>query len=612
MIHPDAKAHAKEIVKDHSDVVRRFVVEVKVLKGIAPVYTNGDSSAFFRRSGSVYAMGRDMIDQRRKYGRPALSGNVPDTPRDFIGREDEIAMIKTFATTHPSSLKIVLLHGTPLVGKSSLARQLALTLSVNFPDRHLLIDLKGVSSRYISVEEARIGVIRVVYPLLKMPESAAEIRGLYESCFAGLKCVLMVENAGSLEQVKELSPVGARECLMLVTSRKDLQLDTELDALAVRLGALSEQNAIKLLLVMAGERKGEITTADAADICRLCGFLPLPLRIAGATLARNPHLTPADLVKQFGDDKYRLELMTTSSFQSAFDIYDSELKKRLLAISVFPGTFDLEAAAAVLAEELDDAKISMQNLVELSEIDFDAASGRFLQNDLIRLYCQKRSEEHTSQLALWRQHFVRHYLRVLLHVVQLCESYIHRKQGVELFALESHNFEACLSLSFKTNNLQVCSRYVRLLRDFAPHMDAPALHKWQQMTRPLLDENLALKDLCNTDIPRKLTFSDVYIANPSPASSASGSADSVASLSGSHLGNSLVELGVDQDYKEMRDQRPPTPDSYTPPPPSDDDCEFAPAGAMPPVAQSLQSQVPSTIVTPTPVKAKPTEEAASK
>lgn len=607
--------------------MRRFVVEVKILKGISPVYTNGDSSAYFRRSGSVYAMGRDMIDQRRKYGRPTLTTNVPDIPRDFVGREDEIAMIKTFATTvHQSPVKIVLLHGTPLVGKSSLARQLVLTLSASFPDRHLLIDLKGVSARYITTEEAKIGIIRVVYPLLKMPESQVEINGLYESCFAGLRCILLVENAGTLEQVRGLVPLTAKrtpmqnmkhlcgffrlfsacmhffrlELLMIVTSRKDLQLDSELDALSVRLSTLNEPNAIKLLLAMAGDRRNDISAKEASEICRLCGFLPLPLRIAGATLARNLHLTPSDLIKQFGDDKYRLELMSTASFHSAFDLYDPEIKKRLLAISVFPGTFDLEAAAAVLAEELVDAKISMQHLVELNEVEFDAASGRFLQNDLIRLYCQKRAEESASQLALWRQHFVRHYLRVLLHIVQLCESYIHRKQGVELFSLESHNIEACLALSFKTNNIQVCSRYIRLLRDFAPHMDVPALHKWQQLTHPLLHENSSLKELCNADMPQKLTMSDVYIANP--ATGASSTNSDTLRLSQTHMSSSGIEF--DQEYSEMRNERPPTPRDYTPPPPSDLDEEFAPSPKIErSTTKSLEEGEKSTIIVqPTPVR----------
>eukprot|EP01122_Echinamoeba_exundans_P011805 TRINITY_DN4818_c0_g1_i1.p1 TRINITY_DN4818_c0_g1~~TRINITY_DN4818_c0_g1_i1.p1 ORF type:complete len:1288 (+),score=282.63 TRINITY_DN4818_c0_g1_i1:108-3971(+) len=601
VLHPESRAHAKEILRDSRDVVRRFVVEVKIMKGTSPVYTNGDSTAYFRRSGSVYAMGRDMIDQRRKYGRPVLSGNVPDIPRDFVGREDEIAMIRTFATSHPSSLKIVLLHGTPLVGKSSLARQLVLTMSANFPDRHLLIDLKGVSSRYISVEEARIGVIRVVYPLLKMPDSAVEIRGLYESCFAGLRCILLLENAGSLEQVRELIPLTAKQCLMLITSRKDLQLDSELDALAIRLGALNEQNAMKLLLCMAGDRKNDISNSEALEICRLCGFLPLPIRIAGATLSRNANLTPHDLVKQFGDDRYRLELMSNSNFQSAFDLYDPDSKKRLLALSVFPGTFDLEAAAAVLAEELVDAKLSMQNLVELNEVEFDAASGRFSQNDLVRLYCQKRAEESASQLALWQQHFVRHYLRVLLRIVELCDSYIHRKQGVELFSLESHNIEACLALSFKTNNIQVCSRYVRLLRDFAPHMDVPALHKWQQLTQPLLRENPALKELCNAEIPQRLTMSDVYIANPNaPTESSSTSEGSSAPAPAPTLAFS-ADIDVDPEYMEMREQRPPTPDtySYTPPPPSDNDEEFA---ATQHVVTPQKPQMPAIVVKPEPIR----------
>ena len=50
-------------------------------------------------------------------------------------------------------------------------------------------------------------VIRAVYPHSVLPESDTEVAGLYLSCFAKKKTILLIENAGTVEQIKQLVPV---------------------------------------------------------------------------------------------------------------------------------------------------------------------------------------------------------------------------------------------------------------------------------------------------------------------------------------------------------------------------------------------------------------------
>lgn len=63
---------------------------------------------------------------------------------------------------------------------------------------------------------------------------------------------------------------------------KDLGLDVDTDVLSVRLGELQPNDAVLLLKELAPL----INDEQAKVIAKLCGYLPLPIRIVGSTLNR--------------------------------------------------------------------------------------------------------------------------------------------------------------------------------------------------------------------------------------------------------------------------------------------------------------------------------------
>lgn len=42
--------------------------------------------------------------------------------------------------------------------------------------------------------------------------------GVYESCFSGKRCIMLLENVGTAEQIKSLIPLNARAVLVIATS----------------------------------------------------------------------------------------------------------------------------------------------------------------------------------------------------------------------------------------------------------------------------------------------------------------------------------------------------------------------------------------------------------
>jgi len=70
-----------------------------------------------------------------------------------------------------------------------------------------------------------MSVVRTVFPTIPTPSSEIETNGLYQSVFNSKRVILLVENAGHAEQIKQLLPTSSSHALVIVTSRKDLGID---------------------------------------------------------------------------------------------------------------------------------------------------------------------------------------------------------------------------------------------------------------------------------------------------------------------------------------------------------------------------------------------------
>jgi hypothetical protein len=54
------------------------------------------------------------------------------------------------------------------------------------------------------------------------------------------RCVFLIENVGSVQQIKDLLPVTPRNCLVIVTSRKNLPIEVEIEnALPIHLSGIN-------------------------------------------------------------------------------------------------------------------------------------------------------------------------------------------------------------------------------------------------------------------------------------------------------------------------------------------------------------------------------------
>jgi tetratricopeptide (TPR) repeat protein len=330
---------------------------------------------------------------------PALH-QIPTPPADFTGRAEDLSALKS-ALTGGGTGAIFGLQGMGGVGKTTLALKLAEDLGSLYPDAQLYLDLKGVDPHPLTATQAMAHVVRSFHPEVRLPEGETEMAALYRSVLHGKRVLLLMDNAGpDRRQVEPLIPPAGS--LLLVTSRFHFTLP----GLIVRdLDELPEDDARNLLLRIA-PRIG----SAADEIARLCGRLPLALRLAGSALAERRNFFPADYARRLKGGQERLDPVE-ASLNLSYELM-SELQQRLWRLlAVFSGTFDAPAAAAVWEQEIDPTNQALGDLVQSSLVEFEEKDGRYRLHDLARSFADRRIEGTEKEGA--RKRHAEHYLEVL-------------------------------------------------------------------------------------------------------------------------------------------------------------------------------------------------------
>ncbi|HKX26207.1 MAG TPA: tetratricopeptide repeat protein, partial [Blastocatellia bacterium] len=353
---------------------------------------------------------------------------LPSPPADFTGREAELEELTTAIAG--GGVAIAGLRGQGGVGKTALALQLAARLKDRYPDAQFYLDLRGAGSQPMTVAEALAYVLHAYHPGANLPEGEAELRAAYLSVLHGRRVLLLMDNAKDRRQVEPLIPPAG--CLLLVTSRQSFMLP---GIFARNLDSLPADDACRLLLAIA-PRIGE----SATEIARLCGHLPLALRLAACAIAERPNLKPADYVRRLAKVQPRLELIE-ATLSLSYEMLSEELQRQWRSLAVFPKSFSETGATAVWEAEDETAGEVLGELLAFSLVEWDESTDRYRLHDLARVFADSRLNE-TEREAGGRRHAA-HYLNVLVAANGL---YLQGGDGVmralALYDLERANIES--------------------------------------------------------------------------------------------------------------------------------------------------------------------------
>ncbi|MGW6913458.1 ATP-binding protein [Kitasatospora sp. NPDC054939] len=330
---------------------------------------------------------------------------LPRDIADFTARDEALAflgdLVRDETPTHP---RIVLVSGQPGLGKTAFALHAAHHLAPLLPDGQLSLDLGGMSPAPLGARDALAQVLRALGVADGAVPSATEERaGLYRALVRERRLVLILDNAADEAQVRPLLP-GSGPALTIITSRNALPGLESVHRLSLE--SLTPAEAAVLLGRIAGPERVAAEPEATAELARLCGYLPLALRIAGQRLVARPHQPVARLVRQLAAQEHRLDVLEAGDLgvRTAFTLSYRRLPEatrlvlRRCALTAGQDfTADTVAAHTGLTVPQTDRQLELLTDAGLLHA---ATADRYRMHDLVRLYAGERLAEEEDTAAL--------------------------------------------------------------------------------------------------------------------------------------------------------------------------------------------------------------------
>ncbi|MFG1867296.1 BTAD domain-containing putative transcriptional regulator [Micromonospora arborensis] len=326
---------------------------------------------------------------------------LPPDIADFTGREKPVEEVRKLLTGRSTALVIVAIAGMGGVGKTALAIHVAHLAASAYADGQLHVNLRGSEPHPLEPGEVLARFLRALgVDNRVVPDDVVERAALYRSRLADRRVLVVLDNAASEEQIRPLLP-GAATCAVLVTGRARL---TGIEgARRIDLDVFEPDNALRLLGRIGGRQRIEAEHADAAEIVRLCGGLPLAVRVAGARLTTRPGWRLAQFAELLADERRRLDRLATGDLEvrASLELSYRDLPGTARRLFRMLGLFTAQdfphwLAACLLGTSLDDATEHVDALIDAQLLALaapdDIGQTRYRFHDLVRLYARERAE----------------------------------------------------------------------------------------------------------------------------------------------------------------------------------------------------------------------------
>ena len=337
---------------------------------------------------------------RDHWTRPARLCELPRLVDDFTGRAAELAWANDLAHAESAPGAVGIVTGSGGMGKTTLAVRAAHVLSPSFPDGVFFLDLLGMSPRPAATADALRLLLRALgVAEEQIPADVPGLASVYRSLLRDRRALVVLDNAGSEEQVRPLLP-GDGASRALVTARRLLAGLEGVRRLA--LGPLSSPEATELLTGILGQRAAADRESTLDQLAQLCEGMPLALRIIGNRLVSRLGWDAAELAARLADEEHRLDQFTAGDLKiaTAFGMSYEQLapaaRRVFRRLAVVPGR-DFDAALAGVVGEVPVAVAwdALDELVDLGLL-LDGPAGRYRFHDLVRLFARTRLNEEES------------------------------------------------------------------------------------------------------------------------------------------------------------------------------------------------------------------------
>ncbi|MFE1169135.1 tetratricopeptide repeat protein [Nocardiopsis sp. NPDC058789] len=339
--------------------------------------------------------------------RPEALRGLPPLSSVFTGRSMDMAAVMEALSPDRGKRRIVLVSGMPGVGKSEMARQVAAQALDEYgwfagvlhhdmfgyhPQRR--VDPGDVLFDWLGA----LGIDAENIPPSTQGKTALYRSELQRRADRGGAVLVIVDNASSVEQVSPLVP-GDGNSALLVTSRHRLDIGARVHHLAELDTACAVEVLRRGLVHTRGmvDERTDTEPREAERIARLCGHLPLALRVVAAILADEPLRRLSNMADDLQgsrlDGLEREENAVRLAFDLSYRRLDEQQARLFRTLALAPGPDAPTRSAAVLVNMMEpQTRRILATLARASLLD---ASGdeRWRMHDLTREFASEKAEE---------------------------------------------------------------------------------------------------------------------------------------------------------------------------------------------------------------------------
>jgi predicted ATPase len=358
----------------------------------------------------------------------AVPNNLPLYLTSFVGRDEELARVRGLLAEH----RLVTLLGVGGTGKTRLAVQSAAEMLETFAGGIWIAELASITDPDL-IEQTLAAALGVT------ENRGQPLRSAIVERFDAGPSLLVIDNCEHLIEACAHyagEMLGATQDLrILATSREALGIPGETLLPVPSLGApdaglgleeLARHDAVTLFVerasaINAGFALSERNAAAIATVCSRLDGIPLAIELAAA---RANVLSPDQIAKRL-DDRFALltrgardaeprQQTLRGAIDWSYDLLPVEERALFADLSVFAGSFSLEAAEAVAGEKARATGVldGISRLVERSLVVAETVEerARYHMLETIREYAASRLAESGEQDAAKDAHLV-WYLR---------------------------------------------------------------------------------------------------------------------------------------------------------------------------------------------------------
>ena len=289
-----------------------------------------------------------------------------------------------------------------------------------FPDGQLYADLDGFSppSRQPVTPDTVLQWFCHTLRAPHIPDALVEKTALFRSLLRDRKILMLLDNAANTEQVEPILP-NRQGCAVIITSRRTLsRLAVHYDARRITVGPLSDHDAVSLLRYLVGNDRANTEPDAVHRLARLCGNLPLALRITADLVIRYPHRRIADLADELDSHDTRLNILETDDELTLHAVLSWSYHELSLPtahafqlLGLHDGsTFSTNAVSALTGTPLSTARQALNQLASLHLVEMRSPN-EITMHELVRDFAFTLAHRHltadqrrdaTRRLAKWR------------------------------------------------------------------------------------------------------------------------------------------------------------------------------------------------------------------